>query len=258
MRGLLKDYPSAISSAAFALTQHPEILSILADNLNMTIVLGDLYNRDPEQVIALTDSLAIEAARRNAQELEDWKQGLAEDPEALQQLEAAARNYAEDNDYAREDYDRPVDQRQVEVHHHHYQYPHFTNHCVRFQNRHRTSVSSFNRNIDHPNRPVTTQAYLKKKRKQYPAIVKDEVKPVHQPSAAPIQRPRVETVRPNSYQNVNQGKDYHQDIWKDKQVNPRPSVRPSNPGTTPSVSPNANKFRQPRTATPSRNLNKRK
>ncbi len=389
MQGLLRDYPSTITSAAYALTQQPEILGILSDNLNMTIVLGDLYNRDPERVLALTDSLALEAARKNAQELEDWKQSLAEDPEALQELEEAARNYAEDNGYAQEDYSRRVDQRVVEVHHHYHPYPywygypwwynyptydryymsygsswwygyptwyprpywyhwgfyygpggnmviwglpsyhfsswyfnypqhhyhwsHFTNHCVQFQHQHRTSVSSFNRTVtrwtretedkmgpqffkedrnrvnriqelghlessvqeyqaDHPTRPVTTQTYLKENRKQYPAIVKDEVKPDYQPpvlnnptvrppvrpTTMPTQRPKVETVRPNSYQNVNQGKDYHQDVWRDKQVNPRPVVRPPKPGTTPSVSPNINKSRQPRTTTPTRNTNKRR
>ena len=106
---LLKDYPPAVQNALNTLLGLPEVLTILTDNIELTLLVGDLYRRDPELVLHKADSLSLEVARQNAQELEDWKAELEENPEAAQELRASAEEFAAEYGYDDEYYDYPDD-----------------------------------------------------------------------------------------------------------------------------------------------------
>ncbi|MCB0567433.1 MAG: hypothetical protein KDD01_23955 [Phaeodactylibacter sp.] len=106
---LLRDYPPAVQNALNTLLGLPEVLTILTDNIELTLLVGDLYRRDPELVLHKADSLSLEVARQNAQELEDWKAELEENPEAAQELRASAEEFAAEYGYDDEYYDYPDD-----------------------------------------------------------------------------------------------------------------------------------------------------
>ncbi|MDZ4703721.1 MAG: hypothetical protein SH848_07315 [Saprospiraceae bacterium] len=132
---MISAYPTKTKAALHRLLELPEVLSLLTENIRLTILAGDLYRKEPAWVLHQADSLNLVVARRNAQEVEDWKKSLEENPQAKEALMAAAQTYAEetgydddlyDNDlydgdvYDEGQYERPV--RIVERHYHHYPY----------------------------------------------------------------------------------------------------------------------------------------
>ncbi len=95
-RNLLLDFPTRTASALQALLPYPELLTLLNENLRMSIQLGDLYLRQPEWMMARLDSLSLEVARNRARDLEQWQQDVKESPEAMQDYEEAARSFADE------------------------------------------------------------------------------------------------------------------------------------------------------------------
>ena len=106
---LLKDYPPEVQNALNTLLGLPEVLSILTDNIELTLLVGDVYRRDPHLVLLKADSLSLEVARQNAQELEGWKEELDDNPEVVEELKASAEEFASEYGYDDEFYDYPDD-----------------------------------------------------------------------------------------------------------------------------------------------------
>lgn len=140
---LIKEYPLKTQKSLNELLALPEVLTILTDNIRMTILVGDLYRKEPAFVLQQADSLNLEVARQNAEELESWKESLENNPEAMDELKASAEAFAVENGYedeyyefdgddlyydADEDYYEPeiesTEEREVRkvVHHHYYDY----------------------------------------------------------------------------------------------------------------------------------------
>ncbi len=132
---LIAAYPAQTRAALQRLLELPEVLSLLTENIRLTILAGDLYRKNPTWVLFQADSLHLAVARRNAQELEDWQKSLDENPQAKEDLMAAAQAYAEENgnpgyqydddlydgdvyDESRNEMPVPI----VERHYHHYPY----------------------------------------------------------------------------------------------------------------------------------------
>ncbi len=123
---LLSDYPGPAQEAFSTLIDLPEVLTLLTENIRLSILVGDLYRADPEWLLHKTDSLNMVVARQNAQELEDWQESLKEDPEAKQELETSAKEFAEANAYddlyydGEEAYANEAQTQIVEYHYYHY------------------------------------------------------------------------------------------------------------------------------------------
>ncbi|NUO00128.1 MAG: hypothetical protein HUU01_05880 [Saprospiraceae bacterium] len=132
---VIATYPPRTKTALHRLLELPEVLSLLTENIRLTILAGDLYRKDPAWIRHQVDSLNLVVARRNAQELEAWKQSLEDNPKVKAELMEAARTYADENGYQDNLYDddlydgdiyyegqpeRPVPI--VERHYHHYPY----------------------------------------------------------------------------------------------------------------------------------------
>ncbi len=83
----------------------PEVIDLLNEDLRFTILVGETYRDNPGWVIHKTDSLNLTVARAHAEELENWKTTLENDPAAKTELQSAARDYAAENGYN----DRPGD-----------------------------------------------------------------------------------------------------------------------------------------------------
>jgi len=126
-RDLIKDYSAELKEAARRVVELPEVVSLLVDNLNLAVMLGEAYRNNPEKVIAQADEYSLIVAKRNAQELADYQEQLKEDPEAYEEMLAAADKYAEDNDIESHKAEQSADV-QVQVVHHYpywYGYPHW-------------------------------------------------------------------------------------------------------------------------------------
>jgi hypothetical protein len=140
---LLMQYPTKTQKALNELIKLPEVLTLLTENIRLTILVGDLYKNEPEFVLHHADSLHLEVARQNAEELEDWKESLENNPQAMEELKSSAESFAKDNGYddeyyefdgddlyydAEEDYYEPQEEQYYErevrevVHHHYYDY----------------------------------------------------------------------------------------------------------------------------------------
>ena len=108
---LLEGYSPTVQDAYKELMEEPEIMNLLTDNIKMAILVGDLYQRDKDWLIKKADSLHLEVARRNTEELEDWKNNLEDDYYTLEEAKEAAREFAKDNEYDVE----PYDERRIEI-----------------------------------------------------------------------------------------------------------------------------------------------
>ena len=83
--------------------QYPEILDLLTQNIELTLLGGDLYKKAPDLVIQHADSLNLVISRQNAIELENWKSALENDPKAMEDLKLATQEFADEYDYEEED-----------------------------------------------------------------------------------------------------------------------------------------------------------
>jgi hypothetical protein len=131
---ILNAYPPKTQTALKSLLDLPEVLSLLTENIRLTILAGDLYRKEPNWTLFQADSLHRVVARRNAQELENWKKSLDENPQAKEEMTAAARTYADENGYKDDLYDEGGDDLYYEaqpekpvqiVERHYYHYPYW-------------------------------------------------------------------------------------------------------------------------------------
>jgi len=83
----------------------PEVLDVLTNNINLTILIGDVYEDDPQWLLRKTDSLSLVVARENALEFEEWEKNLSENPELITDLEESVEAYKEENTFDDDYYD---------------------------------------------------------------------------------------------------------------------------------------------------------
>ncbi|MCK9421825.1 MAG: hypothetical protein M0Q38_04450 [Bacteroidales bacterium] len=107
---LLSDYTPEVIKTFREMIKMPEVLDILFDHMQYTVVVGDYYKKNPERVLHKTDSLNLVLTQKNAQEANDWKQSMSENPQAQKEYTQAAKEYAQENGYQPEDYNAPLTQ----------------------------------------------------------------------------------------------------------------------------------------------------
>jgi hypothetical protein len=96
---LVADLPPRKAQAFRALLGTPEVLSLMTEHRELTVLLGDAYDRSPQDARERFADLNLEVARRNAEEAQDWKEAVDTDPELRRDYEAAARDYEADTGY---------------------------------------------------------------------------------------------------------------------------------------------------------------
>lgn len=126
---LVGTYPPTTSAAIQQLVELPEVLNQLTDNIRLTVLVGDLYQRNPAWLLKQMDSLNIVVAEARAKELDAWKTTLENDPQAREELEKSARDYVSDYGYDDEFYNYDdvyyEEQTIVKYHYYHYNYPYW-------------------------------------------------------------------------------------------------------------------------------------
>lgn len=94
---ILVDYPNSNPVAYRGLINHPDVLNTLSSNMHLAIILGNMYKASPQQTNHMLDSVNMEHTKQTVKDLEDWKKGLEENPEAKQEMEQAAKEYVKEN-----------------------------------------------------------------------------------------------------------------------------------------------------------------
>ena len=135
---LLSQLNLDIQKAFNNLIELPEIFSLLYENIDRTILIGDEWFQDPNKINNTIDSLSIVAAEEHTKELEDWKRKVENNPELVEELKELQEEYAEqqleEKNYADDlysDYDDEVYEDIIEedynttVIHKYYNYPYW-------------------------------------------------------------------------------------------------------------------------------------
>ncbi|UCH96852.1 MAG: DUF3300 domain-containing protein [Candidatus Aminicenantes bacterium] len=96
---ILSPYNRKIQETIWDLVRFPEILSILTENISLTILLGDMYKNNPQQIKKQLEELQVEGARQQSQAVNSWRKSLEDDPEAMEEFQQAAEEYAREQGY---------------------------------------------------------------------------------------------------------------------------------------------------------------
>jgi hypothetical protein len=107
---LMNDYPPEVADVFRQMIKMPDVLDILFDHMQYTVVVGDYYKKNPERVIHKTDSINLALTQKNTQQADDWEQTINDDPEVKEEYTQAAKDYAEDIGYQPQDYTAPMTQ----------------------------------------------------------------------------------------------------------------------------------------------------
>ncbi len=110
---LFVSYPPEALNAFREIIKIPEVLSILFDHMQYTVMIGDFYKNNSELVMHKTDSLNRVLTQKNIQDANDWKQSLTDNPQVLKEFTQAAQEYAQDNGYQSEDYNASLTQEDI-------------------------------------------------------------------------------------------------------------------------------------------------
>ncbi len=97
---LLAGYPENTRQAMNVLMKNPDALGMLNDNMRMSVILGDMYRRNPDLVQSRFRDLNLTLANRKASDMEQWKSQMASDPDAQNELKQSAADFAKDQGYA--------------------------------------------------------------------------------------------------------------------------------------------------------------
>jgi hypothetical protein len=81
-------------------TESPDVMSLLTDNIDLTVSLGESYRSDPQGVTQYLDDLSSKLTNQNARDLQEYKSAVDNDPKLQEEMKNAA------NEFARQ-YDQP-------------------------------------------------------------------------------------------------------------------------------------------------------
>ena len=98
---LIESYPRKTQESYRRLIYHPEIMELLKEDMALTVLLGDAYERDPESVRKLSAELNLKLSSERAKELrqsgEESQEQSDVDEETLSVAEVYRKKYAYDD-----------------------------------------------------------------------------------------------------------------------------------------------------------------
>ena len=97
---LMESYLPSTQKSYRTLVSHPEVMSLLAEDMSMTVLLGDAYKNDPEGVQTRAAELNLKLASEHAEELAllyEPKKPASESDELNDVAEVYEKNYAYDD-----------------------------------------------------------------------------------------------------------------------------------------------------------------
>jgi len=106
---VLNRYPKRTQDVFRLLLNNPEALSTLTQRNYTAETLADLYRNDSNWITYRLRELNQERTQQSSAQLEDWRNSVQSDPEAVQELTQSAQEYAReygyDDEYYGEDFD---------------------------------------------------------------------------------------------------------------------------------------------------------
>lgn len=90
---LISGYDQRTRSAFTTLLQYPDAIALLTENMRTTLMLGQIYNRDENILLQKMDSIGVANAEQNKKDLEEWKKGLENNPDAKKEMDASAKEF---------------------------------------------------------------------------------------------------------------------------------------------------------------------
>lgn len=93
-QSLIEGYPKATMDAMNLLLAHPEILELLLDNMDQSVLIGSIYKKDPAFVIKRAAEIGKNVSEKSDAAEMDWKAMLSAHPMAIGDLTQAASAYA--------------------------------------------------------------------------------------------------------------------------------------------------------------------
>lgn len=100
---LIKTYPTQIQKTFQELIKLPEVMSLLTENMSMTILLGDMAKNGYSRLKKELEMLQLQLAKDQTKANESWKQTLENDTEALQEFKEVAQEFAQEEGYGTDD-----------------------------------------------------------------------------------------------------------------------------------------------------------
>ena len=96
-KSVFKDFPSDIQEAYQQLLQHPELISVLSQDLKSTVKIGDWYKNNPVLLKHIADSVNAKITSENGAEYSEWKRSISNDSLAQKELKTISKKYREEN-----------------------------------------------------------------------------------------------------------------------------------------------------------------
>jgi len=98
MDELIAPYSPQVREDFNKVVANPDVMSLLTDNINLTVSLGEDYKANPKGVEQYLDSLHTQIDQQNAKDLADYKQAIESDPKLQSEMKSAADDYARQYD----------------------------------------------------------------------------------------------------------------------------------------------------------------
>ena len=90
---IIDSYSEKDKSSYRELIKHPDIINVLASNMHLSVMLGNMHSTDPTYTMLLLDSIKIKQNQQIEKETKEWQIGLEKNPEAKKEMEQAAKEY---------------------------------------------------------------------------------------------------------------------------------------------------------------------
>ena len=97
---IIAAYPEKIKTSYRKLIGHPDALNILATNMHLSVILGNMYTADAKETLQMLDSIKAVANEQNAKDQQQWKTGIENNPEAKKEMEQLTREFINENENA--------------------------------------------------------------------------------------------------------------------------------------------------------------
>ncbi len=81
------------------LANYPDVMALLSENMDLTVRLGERYYRSPEALNLELANMHDEMVAQRQYEVAEYKRKINDDPDAARELDQAATEYAQSNNY---------------------------------------------------------------------------------------------------------------------------------------------------------------
>ena len=95
---LVKEFPKEVQTSFATLLRDPELLSLLSEDMQTTVTIGDLFIRNPILLNRSADSVYSQTTKESGMEYADWKNGISKDTAMQKELKKVSKKYASEED----------------------------------------------------------------------------------------------------------------------------------------------------------------